>query len=236
MIKQNLIMFALLTLYLTSVKAQETVNQLDVEGQRHGFWKKNFEKTKQPRYEGTFEHGKEVGTFKYYTLNKGKSVLSATREFSKEHDTINVAFFSSKGKVISEGQMIGKNFIGKWVYYHNKTNGVMTVENYNSQGLLQGEKFVYYENGQIAEQSNYNNGKIDGISKWFSKEGVVLKEFTYKNDELHGISKYYNAEGQLLAEGAYKNDQKHGIWKYYENGILKEEKNFTLQSKNPKKQ
>lgn len=236
MIKQNIISLAFLTLFLTSVKAQEGINQLDDKGLRHGFWKKNFDKTKQPRYEGTFEHGKEVGVFKFYTLDRHKSVLSATREFSKDHDTINVKFFSSKGKVISEGQMIGKNFIGKWIYYHNKTNAIMTVENYNSQGLLQGEKLVYYETGKLAEASYYNNGKIDGISKWFSKEGVVLKEFTYKDDELHGVSKYYNGDGQLLAEGAYKNDQKHGIWKFYENGILKEEKDFTVRSKNPKKQ
>lgn len=220
----------------TFVFSQESINQLDDKGQRHGLWKKNFDKTKQPRYEGTFEHGKEVGVFKFYTLDRHKSVLSATREFSKDHDTIKVKFFSSKGKVISEGQMIGKNFIGKWIYYHNKTNAIMTVENYNSQGLLQGEKLVYYETGKLAEASYYNNGKIDGISKWFSKEGVVLKEFTYKDDELHGVSKYYNGDGQLLAEGAYKNDQKHGIWKFYENGILKEEKDFTVRSKNPKKQ
>lgn len=225
-----------ISLVSTFVFSQEALNQLDDKGLRHGFWKKNFDKTKQPRYEGTFEHGKEVGVFKFYTLDRHKSVLSATREFSKDHDTIKVKFFSSKGKVISEGQMIGKNFIGKWIYYHNKTNAIMTVENYNSQGLLQGEKLVYYETGKLAEASYYNNGKIDGISKWFSKEGVVLKEFTYKDDELHGVSKYYNGDGQLLAEGAYKNDQKHGIWKFYENGILKEEKDFTVRSKNPKKQ
>lgn len=225
-----------ISLVSTFVFSQEALNQLDDKGLRHGFWKKNFDKTKQPRYEGTFEHGKEVGVFKFYTLDRHKSVLSATREFSKDHDTIKVKFFSSKGKVISEGQMIGKNFIGKWIYYHNKTNAIMTVENYNSQGLLQGEKLVYYETGKLAEESYYNNGKIDGISKWFSKEGVVLKEFTYKDDELHGVSKYYNGDGQLLAEGAYKNDQKHGIWKFYENGILKEEKDFTVRSKNPKKQ
>lgn len=225
-----------ISLVSTFVFSQEALNQLDDKGLRHGFWKKNFDKTKQPRYEGTFEHGKEVGLFKFYTLDRHKSVLSATREFSKDHDTIKVKFFSSKGKVISEGQMIGKNFIGKWIYYHNKTNAIMTVENYNSQGLLQGEKLVYYETGKLAEASYYNNGKIDGISKWFSKEGVVLKEFTYKDDELHGVSKYYNGDGQLLAEGAYKNDQKHGIWKFYENGILKEEKDFTVRSKNPKKQ
>src|SRR5690606_41802527 len=91
-------------------------------------------------------------------------------------------------------------------------------------------------NGQMAEQAHYINGKLEGISKIFSEKGVLIKEFTYKNDILHGMSKYYDANGQMLAEGAFRNDQKHGIWNFYENGILKEEKDFTVYSKNPMKQ
>ena len=235
MIKQNIILSIILTLTLTYVNAQ-SINQLDEQGERHGLWKKTFEKTDQPKYEGTFEHGKEVGTFKFYKLVNGKSTLSATRDFLPNSDKIDVKFYSSKGKLISEGMMRDKSFIGKWLYYHNKVNGIMTIENYNDQGILEGEKNVFYENGQMAEKSIYVNGEIDGISFWYSPEGKVLKEFTYAKGQLHGVSKYYDKEGQLLAEGAYKNDKKHGIWKYYENGKLIEEKDFTTYSKNPKKQ
>jgi len=236
MIKQNIVLYFFLTVFLTTASAQNVINQFDDSGERHGFWKKDFDNTKQPRYEGTFEHGKEIGLFKFYKLDGSKSVLSATREFKENSDEILVKFYSSKGKLISEGQMKDKLFIGKWVYYHNKSKAIMTIEHYNDQGNLHGEKTIFYENGQMAEQSNYVNGKIEGVSKIFSEKGVVIKEFLYKNDMLNGMSKYYNADGQILAEGAYRNDQKHGIWKYYTNGVLSEEKDFTVYSKNPKKQ
>jgi antitoxin component YwqK of YwqJK toxin-antitoxin module len=236
MIKQKLFLVLLLTLFLTSGHAQNEINAFDSEGKRHGFWKKNFDASDQPRYEGTFNHGREVGVFKFYTLNQKKSVLSATRAFSPDNDDILVKFFSSKGKLISEGQMTDTLFFGKWVYYHNKSKEIMTLEHYNSKGKLEGEKMVYYENGQIAEQSKYINGKMEGVSKVFSEKGMLIKEFSYQNDMLNGMSRYYNSTGQLLAEGTYRNDQKHGIWKYYENGMLTEEKDFTVVSKNPGKQ
>lgn len=222
--------------FISSSIIAQSINKLDDKGERHGYWKANFDKTNEPRYEGTFEHGKEVGTFKFYKLVEGKSKLSATREFLPDSDMINVKFFSSKGKLISEGMMKGKIFIGKWVYYQNKTKGILSTENYNDKGILEGEKMVYYENGQIAEKSIYVNGEIDGTSMWYSPNGNALKEFTYRNGELHGIAKYYDIDGVLLAEGIYRNDKKHGIWKYYENGKLTEEKDFTSYSKNPKKQ
>ncbi|MBJ7879286.1 toxin-antitoxin system YwqK family antitoxin [Gelidibacter salicanalis] len=236
MSNQNILFTVVLTLFLTAVHAQEKVNQYDAKGERHGIWKKNYEGLDQPRYEGTFQHGKEVGQFKFYKLDKNKSVLSATREFNLDNGDISVKFFSSKGKLISEGHMVDTLFVGKWVYYHNKTKAVMTVEHYNTNGQLEGERMVYYETGQMAEHSTYNNGRIEGISKIFSDKGVVIKEFTYKDDRLDGMSKYYNGDGQLLAEGAYRKDQKYGIWKFYDNGILTEEKDYTVYSKNPMKQ
>lgn len=222
--------------FITTIGFSQEINQMDADGKRHGLWKKDFENTNQPRYEGTFEHGEEVGVFKFYKLDGKKSVLSATREFSPDSDDILVKFFSSKGKLISEGHMVDKSFVGKWVYYHNKTKAVMTVEYYNDNGKLEGERLVYYPNGQMAEQANYVNGMLEGTSKVFSNKGVLIKDFLYHEGKLNGMSKYYNGDGQLLAEGVYRNDKKHGIWKYYENGLLTKEKDFTVYSKNPLKQ
>lgn len=236
MIKQKICVILFLTLFLTKTSAQNAINETDNDGERHGFWKVNFDQTDQPRYEGTFEHGKEIGLFKFYKLDEKKSVLSATREFDPDTHDIIVKFYSSKGKLISEGHMTDKLFVGKWVYYHNKTKAIMTVEHYNDKGRLEGERFVYYPNGQTAEHTVYIDGKIEGVSKIFSEKGVMIKEYSYKNDMLNGMSKYYNASGQMLAEGAYRNDKKHGIWKYYENGVLTEEKDFTVYSKNPMKE
>jgi len=240
MIKQNIMnrlffMFILTMIGLNAV-SQEAVNQFDDDGKRHGIWKKYFDKTKELRYIGEFDHGKEIDTFKFYTLNNNKSVLSALKVFNPNNSKASVKFFSSKGKIISEGTMNGKLYSGKWTYYHNKSIGVLSTEFYNDKGNLEGEKITYYGNGKVAEQSNYKDGKLEGTSKWFSEKGILIKDLSYNNNELHGLVKYYDADGIILAEGEYQHGRKHKIWNYYEGGKLKETKDHTRRSKNPKKQ
>ena len=167
--------FTAIFLLLTVFSFAQDINQFDEEGKRHGIWKKNFDETKQIRYQGTFNHGKEVGEFKFYKLVKKKSVLTATKVFNTNDTTAEVKFFASNGKVISEGKMDGRLYVGKWVYYHNKSDKIMTLENYNSNGELNGEKLVYYIDGVVAERANFVNGKQQGKSYWYSVKEVVLK-------------------------------------------------------------
>jgi antitoxin component YwqK of YwqJK toxin-antitoxin module len=234
--RRPLIFILILTILGYNSSAQNTVNQFDDDGKRHGVWKKYFDKTDQLRYEGKFDHGKEIDTFKFYRLNNKESVLSAVKVFNPDNDMASVTFLSSKGKLISEGTMNGKLYSGKWTFYHNTSDAVMSTETYNANGNLEGEKVVFYPNGQVAEKSNYKNGKLEGVSKWYSEGGILLKDFLYKDGELHGLSKYYDADGRILAEGEYQHGRKHGIWKYYEEGKLKESKDHTRRTKNPKKQ
>lgn len=211
----------------------QDINQMDAQGKRHGVWKKNFEGTEVVRYEGKFEHGKEVGLFKFYKYIDKKGVLSATKQFNKD-GSAEVKFFASNGKVISQGKMIGRTYVGKWIYYHNKSDVVMIEETFNSKGELEGERKVFYPNGQLAEMQHYKNGKLDGVSKMYAQnDGKLINEYTYVNGELHGPAKSYDDSGQIVAEGNYRHDKQHGIWKFYENGQLKEEKDFTVYSKNP---
>lgn len=219
---------------LMSFSAQE-INQFDAEGKRHGIWRKNFDGTKVLRYEGAFLHGKEIGVFKFYKNIKNKAILTATKAFNEHDGKAYVKFLASNGKVISEGTMEGKTYIGTWKYYQKNSEKLLTLETYNTSGQLTGERFIYYPNGQIAEQQNYTNGMLDGVSKWYSEKNVVLKEYNYVNGELHGMSKYYSPKGELITEGAYKRGKKEGIWKFYENGKLIEEKDFTYKPKYIKK-
>ncbi len=220
---------------MTNMVFSQEDNQFDTNGKRHGVWKKTFEGTKAVRYEGQFNHGKEVGLFKFYKYVSKKSVLSATKQFNDTNNIADVKFLTSKGKVISEGQMDGKKYIGEWKYYHKNSKQLLRTEHYDKAGLQQGDLLVYYEDGTVAERSNYKDGKLEGKSIWYNEKGIPVKEFIFINDELSGLSKYYTNDGELLIEGVYRNGKKHGIWKYYENGKLKEEKDFTKRSKNPYK-
>ncbi len=225
----------ILLFFVCAISWAQNINQFDAEGKRHGIWKKNFDGTEQLRYEGEFDHGKEIGLFKFYILVKKKSVLSATKLFNANDDSAEVKFLTSRGKIISEGKMVGKTYVGKWIYYHKNSDKIMTVETYDDNGVLQGERLVYYDNGQLAEKATYVDGKIEGLSEVYSLKGVVLKSFIYENGELHGPSKSFNGKGEMLSEGQYKRNKKTGIWKFYENNKLVDEKNFTYVPKLQKK-
>ncbi len=208
-----------------SVVAQK-YNNYDAEGKRHGQWQKKFPNSNQLRYEGTFEHGKEIGEFKFYKPSGGKNP-TAIKTFSSQSDTVVVKYFTQKGKVISEGNMINKDRVGLWKYYHNGSDKIMMTENYRL-GKLHGEQLTYFENGKLTEKNTYADGKREGKRIIYSEDGIVIKDFTYENDKLHGLTKYYDTKGVLIIEGNYKRNQKNGIWKYYDNGKLKEQKKFPL--------
>ena len=207
---------------ISIANSQSKTNQLDSNGKRHGIWKKNFDNSEQLRYEGEFNHGKEIGVFKFY-CEDCKSKPSIVKIFNDTNQTAEVKYYTKKGKLLSEGKMKGKNRIGEWLYYHQKSNNVMTKEYYKN-GNLDGVKTTYYLNNKIAEELTYVNGIKEGTNIFYSPTGVVLKKLLYKNDELHGPAVYYDGSGKVVLEGNYKNGKKHGIWKTYKNGkFLKEE-------------
>lgn len=230
----NKAILILLTL-LSSFSFSQDLNKNDANGKRHGIWKKNFEGTKVLRYEGEFKHGKEIGTFKFYKNIDGKSVLTATRAFNADSDLAQVTFFSSVKNIISEGEMRGKTYVGKWVYYHNKSKIVMTQEFYNNKGQLEGEKKTFYLSGQLAKVEQYSSGILVGESRSFSESGKLTKSYNYLNGELHGPAKVFDTKGNVIMEGVYQKDRRHGIWKFYTNGKLTKEQDFTRRSNNPYK-
>jgi antitoxin component YwqK of YwqJK toxin-antitoxin module len=225
------LVFIFLLFAIINNTAAQTFNQFDDEGKRHGVWLKFFEDSNVKRYEGRFNHGKEVGVFKFYKNVKGKAVLSATRQFNDSTDIAEVKFFTSKGKVVSEGNMRGKTYVGTWKYYQKNSDKLLTLEFYNDKGQLSGKRFVYYDNEQVAEETNYKEGLLHGAAINYTLNGIVLKTLFYVAGELHGDAKFYNPKGELLVEGHYKKGKKHGVWNYYDNGELKDTKNFTVQGK-----
>lgn len=225
----------ILLFFVTNLVLSQAINQLDANGKRDGIWKKYFENTKVLRYEGAFSHGKEIGLFKFYKNIDDKASLTATKQFNTTDNKAYVTFYTSMGKVVSEGEMDGKKYIGPWKYYQKTSKGLLTLENYDQDGNLDGDRFVYYINGQVAEKQHYKHGKLDGISVWYSEDNVVLKEYTYVDDQLDGPAKFHNSTGELIVEGSYKRGKKDGIWNYYENGKLVDQKDFSYKPKYIKK-
>jgi len=222
---RNRFLFFFFVCIAITVNGQE-FNAFDTDGKRHGKWQKKYNNSDQLRYQGVFDHGKEVGEFKFYKPSSGKTP-TAIKVFSQETDTVSVRYFTNKGKVISKGNMIAKDRVGVWTYYHKGSSKVMMTEVYTS-GKLNGEQRTYFENGQLTEKTIYTDGKKQGKRTVYSDKGVLIKQFTYENDQLHGITTYYDMQGRVKIEGSYKRDRKDGVWSYYEKGKLVEQKQFPL--------
>src|SRR5210317_651301 len=107
------VIYTTIFLLISVCAFSQNINQFDASGKRHGIWKKNFEGTNVVRYEGDFFHGKEIGIFKFYLNKEDKAILSATKAFNENDSKAYVKFYASDGKVISEGQMDGKNYINE---------------------------------------------------------------------------------------------------------------------------
>ncbi|OIQ20105.1 MAG: hypothetical protein BM557_05380 [Flavobacterium sp. MedPE-SWcel] len=214
-----------LALLIVNVCAWAQSNQFDAKGQRHGEWKGVYKETKRIRYKGAFEHGKEVGVFKFYGNDEYSSLL-ATRDFSAKDGSSFTIVFDGKNNKLSEGREVNKLREGEWKFYHAGKTTVMSVEQY-SKGKLMGTRKVYFPSGKIAEEAQYKDGLKNGNYKKYTEEGIVLEESVYKDDKLHGLTINRNSEGEVVSKGNFKNDRKTGIWKFFTKGKLTKEEDMT---------
>lgn len=218
-------------LFLTEgLQAQTEFNKLDEKGKKHGVWKGVYPESKRPRYEGTFEHGKEVGTFKFYDDTKSQTVI-ATREFNAKDNSAYTIFFDQTKHKVSEGKEVNRLYEGEWKYYHEGLPDLMTVENYKA-GKLHGKRVVYFRGSgvkgeeNVAEEANYTNGLKNGPYKKYTVKGILLEDSNFKNDQLDGAAVYKDPLGNLVSRGNFKNGLKTGTWEFYENGKLVKKENM----------
>ena len=104
-------LIAIILFFVSIIISAQDINQFDANGNRHGIWKKNFEGTKQLRYQGEFVHGKEVSEFKFYKLIKKKSTLTAIKQFNDNDNRLDAknlifALFSLETTLLEKAQYL----------------------------------------------------------------------------------------------------------------------------------
>ncbi len=201
-------------------------NKLDSNGKKHGQWSGFFDNKQVIKYEGTFNHGVETGTFTFYNDNPAHTVM-ATRDFSKQPNAAYTIFYDDLKNKVSEGNVVNRVYEGLWKYYHRNSKEIMTTENYK-KGILNGKRIVFYKDGKVAEEATYVDGKRNGLYKKISGNGIVLEEANYQAGELQGPAVYKDPDGNVVAKGNYKNDQKWGTWQFFENGKLSSKEKYPL--------
>ena len=207
--------------------SQGVYNKLDDKGNKNGPWKGFYAETKNIKYEGTFEHGKEIGVFTFYDNTKSKRVV-ATREFNSKDNSAYTIFYDQFKNKVSEGKVVNKLSEGQWKYYHKASKAIMTTENY-SRGKLEGLRSVFYPNGKIAEEMLYKNNLKNGFYKRYTESGIIIEESNYKNDQFDGLAIFRDADdGTIVSKGKFVNGKKGGIWQFFQAGKLVKEENMSF--------
>lgn len=218
--------FLLLALFSQKCLSQTDFNKLDQKGKKHGVWKGLYEESKRPRYEGTFEHGKEIGIFNFYDDTKAKSII-ATREFNAKDNSAYTIFYDQNKNKVSEGKVVNKLFEGQWKYYHQASKNSMTTEHYVN-GKLEGLRTVFYLSGKIAEEISYKNNLKNGFYKKYTEKGILLEESFYKNNLYSGLAIFRDSYGSTVSKGQFIYGKKSGLWLFFEKGKLVKEMNMSI--------
>ncbi len=228
------LIFIIIALISTNFSSAQTeINQLDENDERHGVWKKYYT-NKRIRYQGTFNHGKEQGVFKYYSAAQS-DYPNVIKEFNTNNTTAQVSFYDNNGLLLSSGKMNGKERVGKWQFYHEDGKTIMSEENYSS-GKLDGDYKTFYKSGKPTEVANYKNGELDSVYRKYSIKGHLYQHFNYKNGKLNGKVVYYNRKtGELTTKGEFKNNVRVGTWENYVDGELISTEQPNLKKERPKK-
>ncbi len=215
----------LLTILFFGVTSAQETNQTNENGERDGVWKK-FYNNDRIRYVGQFENGKEVGVFKFYSAASSDFPI-VIKTYNPDNPETDVQFFTEKGVIESEGKMVEKERIGKWLYYHADGKTVMIEEHYENN-QLNGDYKIFYPNGKPTKVANYKNGLLNGNSKKYSQEGVLIEDLNYIDNVLNGPAAFYETNGNVKQKGAYEDDLKVGIWEFYTDGALTSSKEIKV--------
>ncbi len=107
---------------------------------------------------------------------------------------------------------------GDKVWFGN--DGIVGMREKYVNGKRNGEQITYYINGKIKSVIPYKNDKIDGIIEWYNEDGLLIDQ----QDITNGTGKYtsYWENGNIQEEGSYKNYIKVGDWTKYNKNKVKE--------------
>lgn len=207
--------FLLCTLVMIAFGASsQSVNQTDAQGKKHGVWKKNHDNGKL-RYQGQFDHGKEVGTFTFYFPTGD---IKAINKFRGKSGVAYSYQFGGDSILAAEGKYINSKRDSIWTFYD--IDGNLVAREAYKNDKKQGESITYFPSGRKAEVVIYKDGVKQGEWLQFYESGKPKTKGKYLNGKLDGEVLYYETTGRIRVKGQYVKGLMDGNW-YFFNDVNK---------------
>jgi antitoxin component YwqK of YwqJK toxin-antitoxin module len=127
------------------------------------------------------------------------------------------------GKIIEKYETSGDSIRSGLSEKFDSNGNLRSTETYLN-GLLTGERTIYYPTGEKQIIEHYQLGDFDGLYQFFFQSGQLEFEGNYLKNEMIGDWKRYYTNGQLQEIVRFEGNEENGPFiEYYENGQLKAE-------------
>jgi antitoxin component YwqK of YwqJK toxin-antitoxin module len=112
-------------------------------------------------------------------------------------------------------------------YSEKNDKGVIVEKGEFKNGLQEGKRFLYFDNGAVKAEENYVKGNFEGPFKEFFENGKLFQQGQYVNNAMTGIWKTYYDTGELKEEVTFVENNENGPFKeYHKNGKVKYEGSY----------
>ena len=180
-----------------------------------------YYKNGQIKVQGSYKDGKRDGEFKAF-LRNGKSAGSV---FYKDGRLIKSTLVNSMKDNASFSLVTDKSYDLNLYEIITEESKNKLLEGYlifKKDGLFNGEKREYYEEGDIQSVSPFKNNVADGIFITYYQNGNIKVKNTYKNGNEEGEGLFYYENGQLEEKYFMKNGKLDGeAINYFEDGKIR---------------
>ena len=209
-----------------------------------------YYKNRQIKVQGNNKDGKRDGEFKAF-LRNGKSAGSVFYKDGKiikstlvnsMKDNASFSLVTDKSYDLNLYEIITEEFKNKLLkgYLIFKKDGLFNGEKreYYEEGeikaiipfknsLAEGTYISYYPNGNMEEKYTYVNGQENGEGFSYYENGKLEEKYFMKNGKLNGEAFAYYPSGKLEVKDFFKDGKKEGesIF-YHENGNIKQKSTF----------
>lgn len=201
------ISFIILLVMLLShsfAQTKDTINRVDENNLKQGYWIKYDETNKEKIEEGWFSDDKKDGIWKsFYSGGKIKSEITYVKGRPNGYSK----FYYENGNVSEEGIWKGNKWVGEYKYYFE--NGNPSYEwNYNDSGKRTGQQKYFHENGKIMIEGEWQDGKESGTIKEYYEDGTLKSEKSFDNGKLdiESVKNFSNGTNNNIANNSGNNN------------------------------
>jgi len=118
--------------------------------------------------------------------------------------------FYADSTIKSEGEYKDDKPVGEWKYYYPDGKLEQTGK-YTPSGKMTGTWKWYYDSHQVKTEESFRNGLKDGLRTEYDEDGKIIEEGEYVDGLEDGP--WFTQTGDFVEKGTYRDGLKTGIWR-----------------------